>query len=211
MSPMDCEKFRARIYHFQAGEMSEELRQSWLDHLERCAPCARRAEAEQSFGRFLRSRLRRQPAPPSLAARVRAALDAQVAGPRLRWWTFVPAAATLVLALVLGALLSGRGPEALRAGEVVRVERAATIVDLHCDRAGMSLEYQLRCRHPAHFNALRVADGQYWNLSLDQESAQEIVMDRARRGERVMVAGDYYPALGTLRIRTIRPRELASL
>jgi anti-sigma factor (TIGR02949 family) len=214
---IDCETFRGLTYHFQADEVSESDRERYLEHMGACGACARYLETEESFARFLRKRIRREPAPPQLRARIRAELErsAPAGGVGLlsRLWSpsVVAAAATLVLALLIGPTLPKTGFAGVAAGEVVRVMRAATIVDLQCDRAGKSLEFQLRCRHERHFNALRVADGQYWNLNLSQLQARDIVLDPGRRGERVVVEGDYYPRLQTLRVKAIRGPEQVSL
>ncbi len=217
MEAFDCKTFRGLTYHFQADEVCESDRERYLEHMGVCPACARYLETEESFVRFLRRRMRREPAPPQLRARIRAELERTTPARRGGWlaglWSpgVVATAATLVLAVLLGPTLLTTGSGGVRAGEMIHVKRAATIVDLQCDQAGASLEHQRRCRNDRHFNALRMADGQYWNLSLSQARAREIVLDPRRRGERVMVEGDFYPQLGTLLVTEIRRPEAVSL
>lgn len=217
MKTLDCRAFRDLTFHFQADELAEAERQGYLEHAGNCERCARYLETEESFARFLRTRLRRETAPPDLRARIRHELERAAPARRrgladwLRTPVSVGAAAALVLGLLLGPGLLSTPAGTLPGGERVHVMRTATVVDLQCDRAGYDFEQQVRCRHPRHFNALKVADGQYWNLSLGEDRARDIVLDPGWRGQRVVVEGDYYPALSTVRIMQIRRAKVVSL
>lgn len=217
MKALDCKTFRERIFDFQADELGEAEREAQIEHAARCESCARRLQTEESFARFLRTRLRRETAAPALRARVREALRREAPerppglGSLFRRPAVGVAAAALALALLLGPALLSTPAGAPAAGQVVRVVRTATVVDLQCDRLGRSMSEQIRCRHPRHFNALKVADGQYWTLSLGQEGVRDLVLDPGRRGRRLIVRGDFYPALSTLRVAEIREADPVSL
>jgi mycothiol system anti-sigma-R factor len=215
---MNCSSFRQCVYHFLADEVDGAERSRMEDHRDACPPCARYLEVEASFGRFVRARIGRETAPPALRARIRTALEAQA--PERRGWfsslLFAPgtagAAAALALALVLGPTMLAIAPvKPAPEGEAVRVTRSATVVDLQCEQMGKTPEQQRGCRHGRHVNVLKVADGTYWNLSLAQESARELVFDHEARGRRVIVEGDFYPELSTIRLSHLRPVERVSL
>jgi hypothetical protein len=202
------------VYHLLAGEVEGDERARCDGHAAACPPCARYLEVERSFGRFLSSRLPREPAPASLRAGIREALERQA--PARRGWLssflFAPstagAVAALTLALLLGPAILGLQPGAAGpAAAAVRVSRVVTVVDLLCDQAGKAPEQQRGCRHGRHVNALKVADGTYWSLSLSQDNARELVFDPAARGNRLVVEGDFYPELSTIHLISMRPAE----
>ena len=205
---LTCKDFQASVYHFQADELPAARREPLQEHLDGCPECARYLEVEASFLRLLRASARRVPAPPGLETRIRARLaDGPGAGRRrgIFGWLAAPgtaaAAAAVILAISLAAVVNGM-PGAVGGGRanVIRVVRTVTVVDRDCDRAGRTVEQQRGCRHPDHVNALKPADGMYWNLSLGQDAARAIALDPARRGERITVEGDFYPGLSTIRL-----------
>ena len=214
---VDCNTFRDSVFHFQADEISEKKRQRLQAHLDDCEDCARYLELEDSFLEGLKARLARVPAPSGLKSRIRAALEREAPAPRSRRWAWLhapgtaAAAASLVLALLLGtAVLKGPAVE-FSEMDRVHVVRSATVVDLQCDRGGRTLEQQRRCRHARHVNALKIADGTYWNFSLGQEKAREIALDPEWRGRRVEVEGDFYPDLSTIYLSRIREDSTVSI
>jgi hypothetical protein len=81
-------------------------------------------------------------------------------------------------------------------------------VDIDCEHAGRSLEYQRRCNHPLHLNALKLGPDQYWNISLQPEAGRRLVADREMRGHRVFVTGDLYTSDRTLRVTEFADRDL---
>jgi len=145
--PMDCETFRGWICHFQADEIPASERREFESHLDGCADCARVLEVERGFLDALKDRLPRQAAPPGLETRVRAALHAEAPDPaRLAWyrtpWFAATAAALLLLVILVPSLPTDPPGPAGAPGEVTHVvAQDVTVVDLDCDRAGMSLEY----------------------------------------------------------------------
>lgn len=202
--PFNCNEFRNRIFDFQADELPEPVRIAFCGHMEDCPGCARRLEIEQGLLGSLKSHMRREAAPAGLEERVREALRREAPGPgrsgvwaRTRPW-LVPLAASLLLAWVLVPLIGGRPGSAAVA--MVAVDEQVTVVDLDCDRMGKTLEQQIRCPDPNHLNALKVSDGDYWNLSMDHDTARRIVVDEAMRGHLLRVRGDLYSAIGTLRL-----------
>lgn len=201
---MKCTEFRENIYHFQADELTEGRREAFQRHLEGCADCASLLELEAGFLRGLKARLPRQPAPPGLETRIRAALREQVPDPvAVAWyrspWLAAAAAAVLLLVLLvpgLGVPLGfGPGPAE---GIIEVVNQEVVVVDLDCDRAGMPVGDQHRCAHPHHINALKTADGRYWHISPDQEGYGELIHNREMRGERLAIEGRFYPEINTV-------------
>jgi mycothiol system anti-sigma-R factor len=203
---MDCRAFRDRIYHFQADEIPDAERGEFQAHLDACAECARVLEFEDGFLRVLEARIPRESAPPGLETRIRAALRAEAPSPRrLAWYRspwFAAAAAVVLLVLLIVPTLDGPwlDPRDGAAGAVQIASRELVLVDLECDRAGRTLEQQRRCNHPHHVNALKTAEGNYWNISPDQTGYGRLVHDPELRGRRMMIDGVYYPGINTLHI-----------
>lgn len=202
-APMSCRSFLDRIFDFQADELSETEREVFASHRDACPKCARRLEVEDGLLRAVRTRLSAEGAPAELRARVRAALHGAAPAPgraswaaRLPW--VVPLVASLVLALLAGPPLWRRisaGPPG-----AVPFDERVTVVDFECDRAGRSLEEQIRCPNPRHLNAVKTDDGRAWNLSLDRADARRIVADRTLRGHVLRVRGELFPAIGSVRL-----------
>jgi anti-sigma factor (TIGR02949 family) len=205
--PVNCNVFAQWLVHYQTDELPEDDRAALQEHLDGCSGCHRRLQIEDRFLEVLRDRMPRVAAPPGLETRVRAALaeaDARHTGGSwlMRPW-FAAVAASALLALLLfpgtGGPGAGVGPTMLAvSGQLV------TVVDHDCARAGRTLEEQRKCRMPHHLNALLARDGKYWNLSLDREINKMLMLDPEMRGHRLMVDGDLYSAIRTLRIREYR-------
>jgi len=210
---MDCETFRGWIYHLQADEIPEKERGDFEGHLDDCPDCARLLEVEQGFLDALKGRLARQEAPPGLETRVRAALRAEAPdAPRVAWyrtpWFAATAAALLLVVILIPSLPTAPPGPTVGSGAPGQVTHVVAqdvvVVDLDCDRAGMSLEYQRDCDHPHHVNALKTADGRYWHISPDQRGYGRLVTDPEMRGRRMVIDGDYYPAINTVHIDSSR-------
>lgn len=197
---MDCATFKQSLFHFQADEVSESERLAFERHLAGCAGCARRLAFEDGMLAAVRGRLRPVEPPPGLETRIRAALTEPATGGGLRSWLRAPSAVTAVAAALLLAVLvlpRGRlGAVPRSAGEAVAAQ--VTVVDLDCHRAGKTLAQQRACRHDKHVNALRLGDGTIWNLSLAQEAARRLALDRGLRGHELAVRGKYFSALRTV-------------
>ena len=100
--------------------------------------------------------------------------------------------------------LSGRyGPVWRVWAGVVHVVHEAIVVDLDCDRAGLTVEQQRKCRHPYHVNVLKLGDGRYWSLSLDRETGRRLALDRELRGHRMRVEGDLYARINTIGLTSV--------
>lgn len=212
-SHVTCESFDRHVYAFQAGELSGEEHERFQTHLDHCDRCARALEVETSFLAGFKGRLERTPAPPGLETRIRAALREEAPDPvrgawswlRAPWFAAAAACALLVGLLAVGLpLVPGPTPGG-QVGEAVLVSRQGTIVDYDCDRAGAPLDLQKDCTHPGHVNALKMADGSYLQFSLAGEVSRDLVVDRSRRGSRVVVQGDYYPRIHTIEVRSLEP------
>lgn len=201
---VSCREFRAQSTHFQADELPAETYEALREHLDGCPECSARLAVDDALLRGLKRRLERVPAPPGLETRVRAALAAQAPSSRgLPWfrrsWVAAAAAAVLLAVLLFPGPGSGRlygDPE-----EIIKVRgQRVMVVDRDCDSSGRSIRQQKNCRHPKHLNALKVESGRYWNLSLDQESGREILLDPRLRGKRLVVDGDLFTGIRTLRM-----------
>jgi hypothetical protein len=200
---ISCATFREQLYHFQADELSEAERRLCSEHLDRCDDCVRLLEVEDGFARGLKSRLRRETAPPELVQRVRAALDKEAQPVVPRNWFRAPWAAALAASVVLALLLipglTGLLQESRSSG-AVHVQRHATLVDLDCDRAGRSFEYQRQCSDPGHVNALKIGPKRYWSLSLGDGPGRALVTDHSLRGHVLRVEGNFHSAIDTLHV-----------
>jgi anti-sigma factor (TIGR02949 family) len=202
---VNCHEFRSQIVHFQADELPAEIREPLQAHLDGCPDCARRLEVEDALLRGLKARLRREPAPSGLETRIRAALeDVDASTGRPVPWFRRPVMAALAAAVLLTLLIvPGLGTDGLadwRDGAVRISGLEVMVVDRDCDVRGVSLALQRKCRDPKHLNALKLADGTYWTVSLDQEDGREILLDAAMRGRRMIVEGDLFPRIHTLHL-----------
>lgn len=200
-----CSRLQQKIYHFQAGELPGDEQQELANHVEDCPRCKRRLEIEDAFLRGLKARIPRASAPPGLRYRVRAAIeDPSVRARRARGgraaWLLPTAASVLLAALLL--------PSVTRWNGVVHVERDVTVVDLDCAQAGREIEYQRRCAHPLHRNALAVGPEEFWNIGLHDEAGRRLVADRDIRGHRVHVVGNLHTGTRTLEVAEFIDRDL---
>ncbi len=210
---VDCRKCRESIHHYQANELRESARREVQDHLDTCPACARFLHVEEAFLRLLREQLPREVASPELADRVRHGIERDSgAFGALRsdvpyFGRLLMAAALLLLALLVPAVYWSRSGNATVETGSRHIVRAAILVDEDCDRAGRSLEQQRSCRKASHLNALKLADGSYWSLGVDEPIARDLVAEPAHRGRRVVVEGDFYPAIRTFHLtRLLGPR-----
>ncbi len=207
-----CESFREHLYAFEADELSQADRRRFQAHLDGCAACARRLEVEASFSRGLRARLAPVEPPPWLESAVRARLAgaAPARRGRVRAWLSSPAlaavaASALLAVLLMPPLLAPAAPSGARgAPAILHGSRDATIVDLVCDQAGLSASAQRRCRAVTHPNALKLADGSYWGILPDGDLARGIIDAQNRRGEKIVVEGEFYPAIHMIRLIRVR-------
>lgn len=211
---VDCGVFQEHIYAFQSGDLSPDDQGLLQQHCDECESCVNLLEVEASFLRGLQARLRPDPAPAELKARIRAELDSRtVQRPKVFSWLMSPMTAGLTTALLLAVVLlvllpvqqDASGPGADGIWTVVPVDRTAVLVDFQCDQAGMTVEQQQHCGNVKHVNALKVADGQYMQFDLNDPRARELAQAQRRRGERLRVAGRYRPEAGTIELSNIEP------
>ncbi len=213
---VDCAVFQEHIYAFQSGDLSREDHTLLQQHCDECESCVHLLEVEASFLRALQTRLRPDPAPAELKARIRAELESRTTQrPKMFSWLMSPMTAGLATALLLTVILLGRLPVPQVGGQpvvdpdriwaVVPVDRTAVLVDYQCDQAGMTVEQQQHCDSAEHFNALKVADGQYMQFDLNDPHARELALAQRRRGERLRVVGGYRSESGTIELSNIEP------
>ena len=207
-----CHEFRELLYSFQADELEESEREACQRHLDRCAGCADRLQAEVGMWNVLRAKLPRIPAPPGLETRVRAALrsefgprSARVAWFRTPWFAATAAAVLLMAVLVPG--LTGRARPPAAGARVHQVTQEVTVVDHDCDKAGRDPAAQRRCSHPLHVNALKLPGGDYWTISPGPLEFRHLLLDADSRGRRFEVRGDYYPGPETIVLRGVVPLD----
>jgi len=208
---MNCSHFKRSLYHFQADELPHEARESCEEHLTACPPCARLHEVEAGLLRGLKAKMVRCEAPPGLETRIRATLQDAGAGRSgsaawLRSPWFAAVAASLLLAVMVFP-----SSDLYRTSSAVRVSEVVTLVDRACDLAGRTHQEQRSCSHPKHLNALRLANGRYWDLSLDHDESRQLVTDRETRGTRMRVEGLLYERIHTLQLETAEPIGPASV
>ncbi len=193
---MMCGKFKRELYHFQAGELPEDEQAALAGHARECECCGQLLACERSFLRGLQGRLSRTAAPPELRVAIREALDREAGrftfGAWLRAPWLIPAAAALVLSLLFVPPLARIG------NGVVPVDREVLLVDLDCDRAGLTYERQRGCTNPLHLNGFKVGPSEYWTIGLDPDSDRGPVVDRDARGHRMHVVGKLYTQMQAL-------------
>lgn len=202
VKPVDCALFRRRLYHDQAGELPPDEREAMQAHRRSCPACARLDEVERGLLRVLRDRLAPPGATPAgLETRLRAALAAAAGpanrgAPRRMW---LPAlAASLLLGLLLVPGLIGERPS--WPDDRAQFDREVTVVDLQCDRAGLSYEVQRRCRHRGHVNAIKLAEGEYLTIAVDSAAGRRLIGDPDVRGRRFHVVGRYDRSRGVVEV-----------
>lgn len=205
-----------RLLDYHRGELPEEERRALEAELAASPQLRERLELERRLDAGLRERLARQrtPAPPGLETRIRESLRGGAAAgvgrrPALPWWrrpAFAAAAAVALLAAFVWVSRDewtggrrGGGAPAVRAV----LEQSVLVVDQVCDEAGLPLEHQRSCPDPRHLNALKLADGRYWQIALHDERARRLVVDREMRGHRLLVAGELHGTIETLEIRDL--------
>jgi anti-sigma factor RsiW len=106
---MNCDTVKSQIFPYVDGELPGGARQPMEAHLAECGACRRFVDQELAFRDVYVARLRPDPAPPALRARVDQLLRrlAEERAPRRRavWRYAVAAACVLVLGVTLGAKL----------------------------------------------------------------------------------------------------------
>jgi hypothetical protein len=215
--PVDCASFDRYCHAYLDDELAGPDRGAIERHLDTCAVCAEVLRAESAFDRGLRERLEREPLPPGLEATVRAGLAAERVFPvrgATRWRSYAAVAvlaASILAMLALIPLLFGDRGIAGPVADFVRVRRDAVVVDLVCDRHGLSFEMQRACRNPDHVNALRMSDGTYWGILPSAAAARAGVERPEERGHRVAVVGDYYPAIRSVAVTSVEELAAAPL
>jgi anti-sigma factor (TIGR02949 family) len=98
---MNCPDVQRFISAFVDGELVDEERGAFEEHLAVCARCRRIAGFESAFRQRLRDNVERVAAPPHLRARLRQQLDASDRRRRWVWGLRLVPAAAAVAALVL--------------------------------------------------------------------------------------------------------------
>jgi hypothetical protein len=178
-------------------------------HLDRCPECARRLKLEDDLLGLLKSSLQRATAPPGLESRIRTELERQWPSRSVVRWLASPWLAAAAAAVLLAVLLvpstgiPGR-PRVPPSASPLQVAQDVTLVDLDCDRAGMGLAAQRRCRDPFHVNALKTDRGTYWSISAESTGFRELLLDPALRGQRLRIEGVFHPSLETVRLRRVQ-------
>ena len=74
------------------------------------------------------------------------------------------------------------------------------LVDLNCDRAGLTFEQQRRCTNPLHLNVFKVGPAEYWTIGVDPDSDRGLLVDRNARGHQLHVVGNLYTRIRTLHV-----------
>jgi anti-sigma factor (TIGR02949 family) len=130
---MNCNAAKSHLYAYVDGELAPDRRQALERHLAGCEGCRRLAELEVAFQEAYVRRLRPDPAPETLRARVRevlAALPPRLPARRRRWRRRVGLGAAALALLAAGAGL-GLGIQSYLASRRVLVQLAEAAVEQH--------------------------------------------------------------------------------
>ncbi len=100
---MDCREVQERLSAWLDGELPDALGRSLAAHLEVCPQCRAEWQALQRLEDILADLL--APTPPDMTARVLARLQRRRAAP---WWKSLALAASLILGVFLGNVLTGQ-------------------------------------------------------------------------------------------------------
>jgi hypothetical protein len=117
-------------------------------------------------------------------------------------------AASVVLALLTMPFLGRTPPRREAPLGSVRTVREVVVVDGVCDRAGLTLGEQRACSDPRHLNALKCSDGGYWSVLLTDGRLRALALDREVRGRRLVVDGEFYPTIRSVRIESWRDHDV---
>jgi anti-sigma factor RsiW len=133
---MPCRLARARLFEYVDGELPEEQRALLERHVAECADCRQLVEVERSFAEQYVARLRPDPVPDEVHARVGGLLRAHPRGSRGRWTRRLGLggavfAAGILAGIGLGAGLDAPGMRLWPAGEPALVGLAAASVEQH--------------------------------------------------------------------------------
>jgi anti-sigma factor (TIGR02949 family) len=203
---MNCEDLRKCLPLYVDNELSAEETRDLRHHLDACPECCRVADSEERFQTLLREHLAEVPAPPGLRERICLCLadEASAREIRPRRASRLPAwGAVAALLLLAGGFVAGRllAP----GGHPDHIVLRGHLVCLACDRAGVPLEVQRRCRETGHSTGLRTEEGRLVAFAPSQV-VSALVSDPALRGGRVEAEGAFYPRIATL--DPIRVRRL---
>lgn len=130
---MNCSAAKSQLYAYVDGELSPERRHALERHLAGCDGCRRLADLEVAFQEAYGRRLRPDPAPEAVRARVRgvlAGLPDRPAASRRRWRRPVALGAAALALLALGAAL-GLGVQSYLGSRQVLVQLAEAAVEQH--------------------------------------------------------------------------------
>ncbi len=153
----------------------------------------------------MKEALPRETAPAGLEFLIRRTLADQppgtvggnAVGMRKAWWKD-PLVAALAAVFLLAALLV---PVLVNRDKVPEpAVFTGVIVDLECDRAGLSVEMQRECGARSHMNALKLEDGAYVHFNLHQAAYRDFIFEPDVRGRRVTVHGSLHPETRTLEV-----------
>lgn len=195
---IDCARFKDLVYRYLDDELAETERVGFERHGEECGSCGRSLDAERLWDTTLRSQFERHCAPPGLRERIHAGLStaggrSAVSSPWMRLRPALSAAAAVLIVVALAAtplkVLNSRGAEG--PGSVIAAMTVeGQVVDLHCDKVGLSIEQQRRCTKADHLNAVKAADGHYYAM-LDRGAAHDLLFGASIRGARISIVGHY--------------------
>ncbi len=205
-----CAGFAESLSPYLDGELVPEARERMDSHARDCSACRRTLEAERHLLGMLRAGLRRAPAPPALRSALLRRLDGEK--PRrtlpeiLRRWA-PPAAVTVSLLaaalLMTPALRERLAGERRPADQKPGAPHAGVIVDIECDRAGLTAAQQRACREPSHHNGLRTGEGRYLPF-VDEGAGQALARDAALRGRAATVFGAVREGVPGPRLEVLR-------
>lgn len=183
MTDDTCREIRELLAAFHDDELPCDRSREIQDHLDRCDGCRGFSRLEQEFTRSLRERLPRAEVPPGLFDRVRARLDEEDApaaeapsraGAKAgrRTWARLPGAgigllaAALAVALVAPAVAPWLGGSLRPMADWLQGVQSlhGVLICFECERHGVPLEAQQRCRAPGHQTGVKCPETGLWHL-----------------------------------------------
>lgn len=220
-----CEQMETLITAYIDQELEKKAAANVEDHLEACAPCRERYEAEAEVKRMLRERVQPVSAPPELRARIRRRLQRDTQANRSVWealrsyFALRPAAsiavaiALLVLVIVPSYLAfvhnpftegaqvaSAEGQVVDLFGEIVCVDCAVMLrahVSDESTIARVKQEHDRGLHHPG----LMTAKGEIYNF-LHTGKGLELLQVPSHGGEKVKIHGVVFPQSRLIEVRS---------
>jgi len=187
-----CCQTRELLPAFLDDELPSDVSHAIQEHLDACERCRGFARLEEGFTRALRARLPRVEAPDALIDRALGQLDdpRPARAPRRASWAgriVYGLAAAIFGAVALAPAMAYLMPDftqGLFSTLSAEAHIRGVLVCVECERHGVSLEAQRRCRVHGHQTGVRCPETGLWHLVSDSVTAP-LISDPELRGRTV--------------------------